>query len=160
VFVEGVLNPNNCKETRVKKSLEEQIPMEITMAAREDTIPALIEFVCDQAREMMFRDERIAQIRSALEEALGNIVRFACVTGSETITITAAVHDTGALLLDIVDTGVPFNMLVMSAFPETTDFAEAASLPSTKTMKKAIRNIEYRRDGDLKRNILAWVVHP
>jgi anti-sigma regulatory factor (Ser/Thr protein kinase) len=144
----------------MKKSLEEKTPTEITTPGREDALPALIGFVCEQAGEMMFSDERIAQIRGALEEALGNIVRFACVTGTETITITAAAHDTGALLLDIVDTGVPFNMLVMSAFPETTDFAEAASLPSTKKMKKAIRNIEYRRDGDLKRNILAWVIHP
>ncbi len=144
----------------MKKSLEEKAAPEITLPAREDAVPALIEFVCEQAQEMMFGDERIAQIRGALEETLGNIVRFACPAGSETITVTAGTHDTGALLLDIVDTGIPFNMLVMSAFPETTDFAEAASLPSTKKMKKAIRNIEYRRDGELKRNILAWVIHP
>jgi anti-sigma regulatory factor (Ser/Thr protein kinase) len=144
----------------MKKSLEEKAVPEITRPAREDAVPDLIGFVCEQADEMMFGEERIAQVRGALEEALGNIVRFACPAGSETITITAAVHDSGALLLDIVDTGVPFNMLVMSAFPETTDFADPGSLPSTKKMKKAIRNIEYRRDGDLKKNILAWVIHP
>ncbi len=144
----------------MKKSLEEKPLPAITRPAREDELPALIGFVCEQAEEMLFGEERIVQIKGALEEALGNIVRFACTTGSETITITANTHDTGALLLDIVDTGVPFNMLVMSAFPETTDFAEPGSLPSTKKMKKAIRNIEYRRDGESKRNILAWVIHP
>lgn len=144
----------------MRKSLEEKALPTITRPAREDGVADLIGFVCEQADEMLFGEERIAQIRGALEEALGNIVRFACPAGTETITITADTHDTGALLLDIVDSGVPFNMLVMSAFPETTDFAEPASLPSTKKMKKAIRNIEYRRDGESKKNIMAWVIHP
>jgi hypothetical protein len=61
-----------------------------------------------------------------------------------------------AIVITIVDSGVPFNMLVMSTFPEAFD--DPGEIPSTKKMKKAIKDVEYRRDGDEKKNILSWVV--
>ena len=65
----------------------------------------------------------------------------------------------GALLVNIVDTGVPFNMLVLSAFPEIAgDCPTPQEMPSTGIMKKVVKDIEYRRDGDNRTNILAWVV--
>ena len=108
---------------------------------------------------MAFEEERIEEIRLALQEALGNILRFACRSGVEEIRVTCDAHEMGALLVDIVDTGVPFNMLVLSTFPETVaELADPRSVPSTKVMKRFVKNIEYRRDGDSKTNILAWVV--
>ena len=65
----------------------------------------------------------------------------------------------GALVVNIVDSGVPFNMLVVSTFPEVAGGSpDPADLPSTKIMKKVVKDIEYRRDGDNRKNILAWVV--
>ena len=132
--------------------------LQMTLPARDKAIPELVEFVCVHAREMLFEEKRITEIRLALEEALANIVRFACPQGSEEISITCAAHDSGALLLDIVDSGVPFNMLAASTFPETTDFADPDRIPPTKRMKKGIKNIEYRRDGGKRKNIMAWVI--
>ena len=79
-----------------------------------------MEFVSAYAREMAFGEERIGEIRLALEETLGNIIRFACPIGAEEIRITAEAHEMGAIVLNISDTGMPFNMLAMSAFPEMT----------------------------------------
>jgi anti-sigma regulatory factor (Ser/Thr protein kinase) len=140
----------------MKKSLDEEIRHEVTVAARLESIPHLVDFVSSYAREMAFEDAKIEQIQRALEETLGNIVRFACPKGDEEIRVTCAAHEMGALVVDIVDSGMPFNMLVMSTFPEIA--GESADLPSTKTMKKVVKNIEYRRDGDNKTNILAWIV--
>jgi len=142
----------------MKKGLDEETRQAVTTPAGTDEIPRLIEFVSSYAREMAFEDKRISEIASALEETLGNIVHFACPTGSEEITITCDAHEMGALLVDIVDSGIPFNMLVMSAFPETSDYGSPDQAPPTRKTKKAIKNIEYRRDGESKKNILAWVV--
>ena len=145
----------------MKKPFDDQMPTEIRLSARQENIPDLIDFVVSHALDMTFQEPRVGQIRLALEEALGNIVRFACPTGNEEICISCAAHEMGALLVDIVDTGEPFNMLVVSTFPETAgDFSDSDSPPSTKAMKRYIKNIEYRRDGANRANILAWVIWP
>jgi anti-sigma regulatory factor (Ser/Thr protein kinase) len=143
----------------MKKFFDEEMRHEVTVAAQPEAIPHLVDFVSSHAREMAFNDTRIKQISGALEEALGNIIRFACAQGDEEIKVTCDAHEMGALVVNIVDSGVPFNMLVVSTFPEIAgDSADPAILPSTKTMKKVVKDIEYRRDGDNRRNILAWVV--
>jgi anti-sigma regulatory factor (Ser/Thr protein kinase) len=145
----------------MKKSFDEIIPSEVKVSAQRESIPTIVDFVVSHILDMAFEEKRIEQIRLALEEALGNIVRFACPTGEEEIRVTCSAHEMGALIVDIVDTGVPFNMLLVSTFPETVgDFFDPASLPSTKAMKRHIKNIEYRRDGANGSNILAWVVWP
>ena len=132
---------------------------EIKRPAQPEAVPGIIEFVCSYARDMAFGEKRIEDLRLALEETLGNILRFACPQGTEEISVTCDANDMGALLVNIVDSGVPFNMLVMSAFPETLgDSQRQGELPPTKAMKRAVKDIEYRRDGERKTNILAWVV--
>jgi len=143
----------------MRKSLDAEIPDEITVPARPDAILRLLDFVSAHAREMAFDEKRIEHIGLALREALDNIVRFSCPTGQEEIKITCGAHEMGALLVNIVDTGVPFNMLVLSAFPEIVgDCPTPHEIPSTRMMKKVVKDIEYRRDGDSRTNILAWVV--
>jgi anti-sigma regulatory factor (Ser/Thr protein kinase) len=143
----------------MKAPLDREIRHEVVVAAQLESIPHLIDFVSSYAREMAFEEKRIGEIRLALEEALGNIVRFACPTGDEEIRVSCDAHEMGALVVDIVDSGMPFNMLVVSTFPEVAgDSGNPALLPSTRTMKKVVKNIEYRRDGDNKTNILAWIV--
>ena len=142
-----------------RKPFDEESRRELTAAASEESIPALIEFVVSYAVEMAFDDRRIEQMRLALDEALGNIVRFACPTGTETIRVSCDAHEMGALLLDIVDSGEPYNMLVISTFPEVAAHSDDPTcIPSTKAMKRYIKNIEYRRDGENKTNILACVI--
>jgi anti-sigma regulatory factor (Ser/Thr protein kinase) len=143
----------------MKTPLDREMRHEAVVAAQPESIPRLVGFVSSYAREMAFDEKRIDQIRLALEEALGNIVRFACPTGDEKIRVSCDAHEMGSLVVDIVDSGIPFNMLVVSTFPEIAgDCPDPALLPSTKTMKRVVQNIEYRRDGDNKTNILAWIV--
>jgi len=142
-----------------KKPFAGEMRAQITRAAISEALPEIIEFVSSYACDMAFGEKRIEDLRLALEETLGNIVHFACPQGTEEISATCDANDMGALLVNIVDSGVPFNMLVMSAFPETVgDPQRQAGLPPTKAMKRAVKDIEYRRDGDRKTNILAWVV--
>jgi anti-sigma regulatory factor (Ser/Thr protein kinase) len=139
----------------MKKPLNEELPKEITLPATADSVRGLIDFVTSHCREMGFDDKRIGDIELALAETFDNILRFSCCSGNEEISIECEVHEMGALLLNIIDTGKPYNMLVLSAFP---DVAGEAEVPSTKIMKKVVKNIEYRRDGARKANILFWTV--
>ena len=134
------------------------MPEEITKPAVADAIPDLITFVSTHAWEAGFEDERIREIEGAVEEALQNIVRFACADGTGEIRIACDVHDSGALIITIVDTGKPFNMLLANTFPEAEDFFEPGETPSTKVMKKVVKNIEYRRGTD--RNTLVFTITP
>jgi anti-sigma regulatory factor (Ser/Thr protein kinase) len=142
-----------------RKPFEGEIRPEMRSPARSEAIPGIIEFVCSHARDMAFDQKRIEDLGLALEETLGNILRFACPQGTEEISVTCEANDMGALLVNIVESGVPFNMLVMSAFPETVgETPRQDELPPTKAMKRVVKDIEYRRDGAKKTNILAWVV--
>ena len=141
-----------------RKPFDAEPRMEITRPARPEAIPEIVEFVCSYAREMAFGEKKIGDIRLAVEETLGNILRFACPQGTEGINVTCDANDMGALLVNIVDSGVPFNMLVLSAFPEAVGATGKGDVPPTKALKRAVKDIEYRRDGERKANILAWVV--
>ena len=142
----------------MKRRPEDAVPEEITKPAVADAIPDLITFVSTHAWEAGFEDERIREIEGAVEEALQNIVRFACADGTGEIRIACDVHDSGALIITIVDTGKPFNMLLANTFPEAEDFFEPGETPSTKVMKKVVKNIEYRRGTD--RNTLVFTITP
>lgn len=131
---------------------------EITLPAKTDSIPSLVEFVRTHAWEGGFEDERIKSIALGVNEALENIVRFACRDGSEEITIRCTFYDAPALGIDIIDSGEQFNMLISDAFPETADFLEPGPRPSLKMLKKGVKNIEYRRDAKNKKNILALII--
>jgi anti-sigma regulatory factor (Ser/Thr protein kinase) len=140
----------------MKRRSEGEVAGEITQPALVDAVPAFVEFVSTHAWEAGFEDARVREIGCAVEEALQNIVTFACPDGRGEIRISCDVHDSGALLITIVDTGAPFNMLLAGTFPETEDFFEPGKTPSTRVMKKVIKNIEYRRGSD--RNTLVFTV--
>ena len=137
-------------------NLDKNIPNEIKEHAGAEAVPLLLDFVSRHAWEAGFDEEKIKQISLAVEEVLGNILQFACCEGENDITINFSVHDSGACIISIIDTGKPFNMLIASSFPEAGDFAEQGKIPSTKIVKKFIGNIEYRRD--VNRNILILTV--
>jgi anti-sigma regulatory factor (Ser/Thr protein kinase) len=137
---------------------QEAAVAEITRPAAPDSIGALVEFVVTHAREAAFDEQRVAGIGRATEEALLNIIRFACPKGTEEVRISCTFHDSGSLIVNIVDTGVPFNMLLAGTFSETEDFFEPGKEPTTKIMKKVIKNIEYRRGSAV--NTLVFTISP
>ena len=132
---------------------------EITLPARKESIEELVEFTKTQAWEGGFSDEKIDEIGRAVAEAVENILNFSCANVSGEVTIKCEYHDAPALLVDIIDSGEKFNMLLAGAFPETQDFLDQYGRPpSLKALKKAVKNIEYRRDPRNQKNILALVI--
>lgn len=133
---------------------------EIKLPAHIDSVAGLLGFVSTQAKEVGFNEQRIQDIATAIEEALLNIINFACREGKGEIEIKCGTHGEDTFLIDIVDSCRPFNMLAATSFPESEDFAEGAGKHrlSTKKLKRIIRNIEYRRDPKNNQNILCCMV--
>lgn len=142
------------------KAFGEGMPDEIKLPAGIDSMQALLEFVSTQAKEVGFDDRRTQDITAAMEEALLNIVNFACQNGEGEIQIKCGTHGEDAFLIDIVDSCRPFNMLAATSFPETEDFTPGTGKHklSTNRLKRIIRNIEYRRDPKNNLNILCCIV--
>jgi anti-sigma regulatory factor (Ser/Thr protein kinase) len=142
----------------MKSSVNAEIPDEIVQPARVEAVSVLVEFVSAHARERTFEDERIRGIGLAVEEAVNNIIRYACCGQEGEISISCSTHDSGALCINIADTGAPFNMLLASTFPEVQDLVDGGAIPPTGMMKKYIKNIEYIRGRN--RNTLIFLVSP
>jgi anti-sigma regulatory factor (Ser/Thr protein kinase) len=142
----------------VREDASAKLAGQIKRPARADAIPVLKEFVCAHAREVGYGESRVLEIGAALEETVDNILRFACADGTREISVKCTEHEMGMLVITIRDTGNPFNMLAASSFPSTADFVEPGQRLSTVKMKKAFKNIEYRRDGEKGINILVCVV--
>ena len=140
----------------IRKNENESKPDVITRPASEASIPDLVDFVRNMALECGYRDETIDDLGRAIEETALNIIRFACRGRQAEINIICVIHESGALYITITDTGAPFNMLLAGTFPETDDFFGPGEKPSTKIMKRAARNIEYKRNAD--KNMLIFIV--
>lgn len=142
----------------MKKSLDEKEPDKIVMPAKPDSIPALVEFVSTQVFEVGMEEEKIKTIGLAIKEVAQNIIEFACPDGEGEIIITCEIVDSGAVLIHIWDTGKPFNMLLAGTFPEVEKISGHEKIPSTKMLKKAVKNIEYIRGTN--KNILILTIPP
>jgi anti-sigma regulatory factor (Ser/Thr protein kinase) len=142
----------------MKKSLDEKEPDKIVRPAMPDSVPALVEFVSAQAFEVGMDDEKVKAIGLAIQEVTHNIIEFACTEGKGEITISCEVVDSGAILIHVWDTGKPFNMLLAGTFPEVEEISRHEKIPSTKMLKKAVKNIEYIRGTN--KNILILTIPP
>jgi anti-sigma regulatory factor (Ser/Thr protein kinase) len=142
----------------MKKSIDEKEPDRIVRPAIIDSIPSLVEFVSVQAFELGMEDEKVKNIGLAIQEVVQNIIEIACPEGEGEITISCELVDSGAMLIHIWDTGKPFNMLLAGTFPEVEEISGYEKVPSTKMLKKAIKNIEYIRGKN--KNILILTIPP
>lgn len=140
----------------MNKGLIAELPEKMTKKAETASIPELLEFTSSHARECGFQGEIAEGIKLAVEEVLQNILRFSCKDGQGEISVSCSVYDSDSFIITVTDTGPSFNMLLASTFPEARDFSESGEIPSTKMMKRYIRNIEYKRGTN--ENMLIFIV--
>ena len=142
----------------MKKTSDEKNPDTIIRPATADSVPAFVEFITTQFFEMGMEDEKVKAIGLAIQEVANNIIEFACPDGNGEITMSCELVDSGAVLVHIWDTGKPFNMLLAGTFPEIEEISKHEKIPSTKMLKKAVKNIEYIRGTN--KNILILTMPP
>ena len=115
--------------------------------------------ITDFAQAADFPGERIQEVALAMEEALTNIFNYAYEDSSNgEVEIECRMDGDATLLIDIRDTGVPFDILDVPD-PDIHSGISERKIGGLGVLliKKMIDEVKYRREG--KCNILTFVVH-
>jgi serine/threonine-protein kinase RsbW len=133
------------------------VPSKIKLPARMDSLHAFMEQATVCAEKQGFCPDRIKDIELALEELLVNIINYAYPGGEGLIDMTCRPDARDRLVIEIADSGVPFNMLAYGD-PDTTAEIEERRIGGLGIffVKQLMDEVHYRREDDL--NILTIAV--
>ena len=122
-----------------------------------ESLPQFLEFLSLSAQEMGFDRKEINRIELAVEEAIVNIVRYAYGEESGKINVICRSEHNDALLVEIIDSGMPFNPLDAIKPDLDADIEDRliGGLGIYLT-EKLVDNIHYRREGN--KNILTLIL--
>jgi len=133
-------------------------PSSVTLPGEMDSLHALIGFVTSYAGEQGFVGKKISAVELALEEVLVNIIKHAYKeSGIEgTIEIRCRKDDAGSLIIEIMDSGLPFDIFSVREPDISADIDERQiGGLGIYFVKKLMDDIRYRRENG--RNILTLV---
>ncbi len=133
-------------ESNGDEYLKSSLIGEISRSAAPSAVPELMEFVATIERQEGFSTERTEEIGKALKEALHVVITKAYGGKGGEVKI-ACRHDAwGKLVIIIVDSGAPLNILLSDAvFPGEEPMGDATLRASARLIKRVIDNIEYKR---------------
>lgn len=135
------------------------IPATITLPANLDSLYKSMDFVSSCAREQGFSSKRVSEIELALEEILVNIFNYAYKESGRdgTVEITCKLVDTQSFVIEIADSGIPFNILSVRE-PDTNAQIDERPIGGLGVffVKQLMDDIQYRREAE--KNILTLVV--
>ena len=83
----------------------------IEAPAELDQLESLLGFVTGFLQERGVRTDRIPPVRLAVEEALVNVFNYAYPDGKGAVELRIDTQEDGDIVLEIVDWGVPFDMV-------------------------------------------------
>jgi anti-sigma regulatory factor (Ser/Thr protein kinase) len=130
----------------------------ITLPAQLSSLQAFLDFVRTCSREQGFKQKKIHAIELATEEALVNIFSYAYEEKNGDVEIICKIDDGDTFMLEIIDTGIPFDILSVKDPDIAADISERQiGGHGIFLMKKLMDSVHYRREGN--KNILALIVH-
>jgi serine/threonine-protein kinase RsbW len=128
----------------------------IKLPARIEHLERSVQFVSGYAREQGFTDKRITEIELATEEALVNIFNYAYPENIGEVELTCKMDD-NRFIIEIVDTGIPFNIESVSEPDLTADISDRKiGGLGVFLIRKMVDEVRYRREDD--KNILTFIV--
>lgn len=131
-------------------------PETVCLPARMDSLHTFLTRADACAEKLGFSPGRISDLELALEELLVNIINYAYTAEEGPIEMTCRADPHGRLVVEIADSGVPFDMLAYSD-PDTSLEIEDRRIGGLGIffVKKLMDDVRYRREND--RNILTIV---
>lgn len=129
---------------------EEVLSNAISLTLNDSTREKFLDFVCAHAWEVGFEEERIRDIRVAVEEVLKSIKDRSYEGKEGEVVIECFVVDGNILTITIVDYGRPFNLLLSDISLD----GERRTDTSARLVKRLMKNVEYRRDAE--RNLIIF----
>jgi serine/threonine-protein kinase RsbW len=131
---------------------------ELRLPAKTENLQKLMRFVSGFAKEEGFTPKTIQQIELATEEALVNIFNYAY-PDDETgeVEVRCRMEDQPSLVIDILDTGKPFDIQSVPEPDLTLDVSERkVGGLGIYLIKKMVSRVHYRREGQS--NILTLII--
>src|SRR5262245_44533409 len=129
----------------------------ITLPAQLDSLTRGLTLVVECAIAAGFLPARITEIELAVEEALANICLYAYPDSSGEVEVHCGQDETQHFLIELIDTGVPFDLLSMPAPDLTVDPTRrqlgGMGIPLILAL---MDHVTYHREGN--RNILRLAV--
>ncbi|MCG6878399.1 MAG: ATP-binding protein [Deltaproteobacteria bacterium] len=95
----------------------------IELPARMENLEAILDFIDNEADAAEFPKARVSKIRLAAEEVLVNVFSHAYPEKQGYVSISC-LHKNDRFLLEILDRGIPFNMLKASDPDISSDLSE------------------------------------
>jgi serine/threonine-protein kinase RsbW len=129
----------------------------IRLPAKIENLENIIRFVRNCAREEGFSPRQISNLELAIEEALANICHYAYTGVGGDMEIHCRADEDKRFIIEIIDTGKPFNMLTVSDPDLTTDLStrEIGGL-GVLLIRKMVDDIHYCRKED--KNVLTLIM--
>ena len=125
----------------------------VTLPACIDSLPRGLALVVECATAAGFPPHRIMEIELAVEEALANICLYAYPDSSGEVEVRCMRDETRHFAIELIDAGIPFDMLARPAPDFTVDAAQrpigGLGIPLIRAL---MDNTTYHREGA--RNIL------
>jgi anti-sigma regulatory factor (Ser/Thr protein kinase) len=130
----------------------------ITLSADLASLTRGLAFVVDCATSEGLPPQRVMEIELAVEEALANICRYSYPPDHSGVVEVRCTRDkTERFLIELIDTGVPFDILAAPAPDLTVDFSQrqigCLGIPLILSL---VDSVTYHRDGV--RNVLELAV--
>jgi len=128
----------------------------IKLPAKIENLEYLIEFVSDCANKQGIDRKRIIEIEISTEEALVNIFNYAYQNVDGDVAIICKSDENNKFVIEIEDSGVPFNLLSLKEPDTTLDISERnVGGLGIFLMRKLMDDVQYKRKED--RNVLTMV---
>jgi len=125
----------------------------LTLPARIDSLPRGLALVVECAMAAGLPPQQIMELELSVEEALANICLYAYPNGSGEVEVRCTQDDTRHFMIELIDSGIPFDMLARPAPDFTADVAQrqlgGLGIPLIRAL---MDNVTYHREGA--RNIL------
>jgi serine/threonine-protein kinase RsbW len=128
----------------------------IVVPAHLNSLQKAITFVSSFTRELGFDAQRLSEIELCVEEVLVNIFSYAYPNAPGDVEITCRSGPEGTLIVEIVDSGIPFNIL-SSDDPDISLNIDERNVGGLGIyfVKQLMDRLEYRREND--KNFLTLV---
>jgi len=120
----------------------------ITFPARIDSLPRGLALVVECATAAGFPPQRVIEIELAVEEALANICLYAYPESRGEVEVRCMQDETRYFSIELIDSGIPFDMLARPAPDFTVDAAQrpigGLGIPLIRAL---MDNVTYHRKG-------------
>ena len=127
-------------------------------SAKLESLEGFMQFVTTSARDAGFPDKRVQEIELAVEEALVNIINYAYPDQDNgDVEVTCGLDGQGRLVIEIRDSGVPFDVGDQSDPDLNANIAERKiGGLGIFLIRKMADEMRYQRDGE--ENVLTLVI--